>query len=276
MAAAHWHLLIGRKVLDALREGKTTPSGAPYLDSHPHLFMAGLQGPDVHFYPGGDDRIAAFAHGDQAAVLGKTMLQRAETDRQKAYAVGWWMHLIADEITHDFVDATVHKRLACNGDTEREGAAHPLGHHRVEWGVDVFILDDFSLAAQIPNVFSVLAQARSQAQFVAAAFRQAGGPTFTEIIWLRGVEGMIKHITLFYRLWKIAGILPAREGGLGRGWYRAVVLPFLHLAAIRKPQLGVFMPLLPPAEDRERVLAYTEKARDACLSWLADALLGKG
>ena len=91
----------------------------------------GALGPDAGYYPGSDRGISHAAHRGKAEALAHTLLRLAETREERAFALGWASHMHLDARGHvEVVDPA-------SGSPYSDD---PLGHTRVEWGVDCKLL----------------------------------------------------------------------------------------------------------------------------------------
>jgi hypothetical protein len=275
MAAAFWHLLIGKKAIESLEKKHPASGHSDCINNDPLVFLAGIQGPDVNFFPGGDKAVSALVHYDRPADLGRNLLSLAETREERAYALGWLMHLTSDVITHPLVNRMIVQRFSreCKNSTDPE--AYPLGHHRIEWGIDVYLLRNRDIATGLPDITEVLNASRQLHAFVSKAFLLTYNHRLHEKTWQSAIDGMIKYVGIFRRVWRLTGRMDEDPPGiqlLKNLFYRTVALPFFKMAALYNPKkgAGVFMPVLPGAKDVEEVLSCTEKVRQTFLDYLAD------
>jgi hypothetical protein len=93
--------------------------------------QAGVLAPDAGYYPGADLVLAEAAHHARPWAFAHRLLDLAADQRERAFALGWLSHVVADDIGHrDVVDVLA-------------GSTHeidPLSHKRVEWGLDCWLL----------------------------------------------------------------------------------------------------------------------------------------
>lgn len=273
MAAAFWHFLIGEKTMDALRGVPSAAGHSAAVLNCPPVFLAGIQGPDVNFYPGGHKAISMLAHGDRSADLGRNLLALAETDEERAYALGWLMHLATDVTTHPLVNRIIAERLARLFSGETEYASYPFDHHRIEWGVDVYLLREKTFSAQIPDISGALHSARHLQGFVFKGFFHTFGRRFPEAAWQNAIDSMISYLTLITRVWRLTGRLNADPRGMQSVknlFYLIVAWPVFRLAAMHNPQAGVFIPAVPGNRHIAWVREHTEMACRVFLDYLAD------
>ncbi|MBA4397894.1 MAG: hypothetical protein C0394_11020 [Syntrophus sp. (in: bacteria)] len=275
MAAAYWHLLIGKKAIESLEQKRLDSGHFACINNYPLVFLGGIQGPDINYFPGGDKAVSSLAHYGRPADLGRNLLSLAETHEERAYALGWLMHLTTDVITHPLVNRMILQRFSRECKNGMDPDAYPLGHHRVEWGIDVYMLRNRNIAAGLPDLDEVLNAVRHLHAFVSKAFLSSYDHRLHEKTWQGAIDGMIKYVGIFRRAWRLTGRLDEDPPGtqlLKNLFYRTVALPFFNIAALRSPQNGVgaFIPVLPGAKDVEEVLSYTEKVRQTFLDYLAD------
>ncbi len=149
------------------------------------------------------------AHRDKPADLGKALLKLSTTDSEKAYAFGWLMHIVTDIEIHQLVNRQVAVRFHQGKISALKFSEDPLGHHRVEWGIDVFLLKEESFKSRIPNVFDVLDSTGDVDQLIKNAYRQTYNYDLFLETWRNAVAGKIKYIGLFDSVWRVAGRIPS-------------------------------------------------------------------
>ena len=94
---------------------------------------AGALAPDAGYYPGADRMLSSIAHGEKAVELALALARLASSGLEKAFVLGWASHLNLDVRGHaELVDVASGSRYADD----------PLGHTRVEWGVDCRLLSE--------------------------------------------------------------------------------------------------------------------------------------
>lgn len=271
MAAANWHFLIGRRAVDELKKRPDDYKGAHFIIGNPSVFLAGIQGPDLNFFPGGDGEVSDLAHGDKPADLGRTLLEIAETDEQKAYACGWLMHLTTDVVTHPQVNKMVVEKFPGKCGNGQDHKAYPLGHHRVEWGIDISLLRDSAIRVQLPKIDSVLPSARHLYPLVASAFSREFNFALKQTIWDKSIKGMVTYVGLFEKIWRLTGRLHNNGTAvqlIKDITFHTLVLPLMKLIALQNPEngAGVFIPVLPDEKENREIKERTELA---CRTFLA-------
>lgn len=273
MAAAYWHFLIGEKAIGSLERAQSATGHSTCIKKCPLVFLAGIHGPDINFYPGGDKAVSALTHGDRSADLGRNLLSLAETDEEIAYALGWLMHLTTDVITHPLVNQIILEKFAYKCKNGTDYTAYPLGHHRVEWGVDVYLLREKSIATDLPDISEILNSARHLHEFVSKAFLHTFNCSLPETNWQCSIDSMIKYVGIFKQVWRLTGRLnvdPRSIQLVKNLLYLAVALPVFKSAALQNPQAGVFIPVLPGEKEIGLIREHTEKARLTFLDYLVD------
>ena len=130
------HLVLADRVLDGWERA---PSKAPFDPSEPgvrNAFHQGAFGPDIGYFPGGDAFLSDLAHYVRSGLLTRILVERASTERERAYAWGWLSHVLADQAIHPLVG----EALAGLETGQRGGfvgiSEDRAGHVRVEVGLD--------------------------------------------------------------------------------------------------------------------------------------------
>ncbi|MBU2514262.1 zinc dependent phospholipase C family protein [bacterium] len=275
MAGAYWHFLAAIELIDQIHTIKDQHQGFAAILQHKETFLAGVQGPDFNFYPGGDRKISLLSHEPNPADVGRALLNFAKTDREKAFAYGWLMHLTTDHITHPLVHTMMREHFygKCRNGTDH--SVYPLGHHRVEWGIDVFLLQEKSVYPLLPGLSEILPSALDLATFANQAFKEVYDYPFTATDWEGSIKGMIKYEEIFKVVWRLSGRFkdtnPIRQG-LKDILYHLLLTPILKVAAIRTPDngAGVFLPIKPTTADFERIRFHNERACKAFLLFIPE------
>lgn len=105
----------------------------------PAWFLFGANAPDFGSYPGGHAIVSDCAHYVRPADLVRTMLAFADSEAQRAFALGWLTHVVADAILHPVVNREAGRRLFV--DRAVPFVEDPAMHIRVEFGFDAFAGD---------------------------------------------------------------------------------------------------------------------------------------
>jgi hypothetical protein len=273
MAAVYWHFLVGKKTIGSL-EGASTASGhSACIKKCPLVFLAGIQSPDINYYPGGEKAVSELAHRGRPADLGRNFLSLAETDEERAYALGWLMHLTTDVITHPLVNRMILENFARKCRSGIDDKAYPPGHHRVEWGVDIYLLRGKSIASGLPDVSEIMNAARHLDGFVSKAFSHTFDRRLSATNWQSAIDSMIRYVGIFKQVWGLTGRMCVDSPGVQLFkdlLYLAVALPVFKAAALLNPRAGVFMPVLPAEKEIGTIREYTDKACLIFLDYLAD------
>jgi hypothetical protein len=155
------HLLVAAGVLDNLRATATTRTpdtclarfdGRHPFDAHDpdagpapfdardqeaaNAFLLGSLGPDMGYFPAGSNTFSRLAHSARTARLVRSLLHRAATPGQRAFAWGWLTHMLADIHVHPLVNRAAAEHGTAAGRTA--GAPHLDDHVRVEVGLDAW------------------------------------------------------------------------------------------------------------------------------------------
>lgn len=264
MAGAYWHFYTANRVLERLRPKLEADDGLRCMITHRTLFLAGSQGPDFNFYPGGDSRLSSLSHGKRPADLGRAMLRLAKTDQERSFAFGWLMHLATDTITHPLVNWLILRYFPEKTHHGTDVNAYPLGHHRVEWGIDIGLLKDERMQSYLPDPLYVLATALEMRTLVNQAFGKIFQYPVSEEGWKGGIKGMIRYLSVFETAWRLTGRIQdkslIRQAVKSLGFH-AIVAPIAKLVARRNPEngAGVFIPISPSQRDMEEVYNHSEE-----------------
>lgn len=132
------HLVLADRVLQAWQE---EPRGAPFPLEDPtavNAFRQGAFGPDLGYFPGGYRPLSELAHTRRSADLSRSLIRRAATDRERAFAWGWVTHVLADQAIHPWVGRGVGELRTGRRDVFVSGDQDPGGHVRVETGIDAW------------------------------------------------------------------------------------------------------------------------------------------
>jgi hypothetical protein len=137
------HLLLAERVLGSW----TGRSVAPFPADEPvfrNAFLQGAFGPDLGYFPGGERFFSDLAHCVTSGTLTRTLLDRARTPLERAFAWGWVTHVVADRRLHPVVGRGLgdFRRMSSDDGTTPafvSADADPAGHVRVETGIDAWI-----------------------------------------------------------------------------------------------------------------------------------------
>lgn len=130
------HFVLADRALHRWRMGTAAP---PFdLDDPAALnaFYHGSVGPDLGYFPGGCRVLSDLAHCVRTGTLVRSMLHGARTVRERAFALGWLSHALADQAIHPWIGRGVGELLTGSRHRFVDGASHPLAHLRVEMGLD--------------------------------------------------------------------------------------------------------------------------------------------
>lgn len=141
MPCANVHLMLAGRVLEAWER---TPSSSPVpVTAAPvrAAFLSGALAPDAGFVPGTRRQMSELAHYVLPGDLARRLLALASSDEERAFALGWATHVLADVELHPLVGCAVGERLF--GDRDRRvNTADDVGTHvSIEVGLDVAVMD---------------------------------------------------------------------------------------------------------------------------------------
>jgi hypothetical protein len=134
------HLLTAGRALSAADRGGPPlpfPSRDPVCRE---LFLHGALGPDMGFVPGADRFVSEVSHYVRSVDLARTLVSRASSVQEAAYAWGWVTHVVTDLVLHPEVGRACGERL--RGDRSiRLNARDDLPTHvGMEVGLDLRII----------------------------------------------------------------------------------------------------------------------------------------
>jgi hypothetical protein len=141
MPCASVHLMLAGRVM---RAWEASPSTAPIAlrdPEHRAAFLGGALAPDAGFTPTTDRRISEFAHYVRPGDLSRTLLARARTGAEAAFAWGWATHVLGDVELHPVVGRAVGEVLHGDRDLRMNAADDVETHVSVEVGLDLQVLE---------------------------------------------------------------------------------------------------------------------------------------
>jgi hypothetical protein len=138
-----------------------------------NAFLSGALGPDMGLFSPKYALVSNLSHYVQTGELCRAIVQRAETDTERAFAWGWVSHVLADVRIHVLVNRGVGELLDGDRDRQIAFAADPVAHVRVEVGMDAACF--LQLEPGQPAEFATALDERSIG-FLAEAFDATYGP----------------------------------------------------------------------------------------------------
>lgn len=135
------HLLLADRVVHRWR---ALASGAPFdIEDATALnaFHLGAIGPDLGYFPGGCRVLSDLAHCVRTGVLARVLLRSARTLPERAFALGWLTHFLADRAIHPWIGRGVGELTAGSRTRFVDGSSNPLAHLRVEMGLDAWFAE---------------------------------------------------------------------------------------------------------------------------------------
>jgi len=139
------HLVLAERLRTEVQRGTPRPD-LPHLDDlhspDPLLRNAYLQGsfaPDLGYFPGGERRLSEVAHGRRTGELARHLLRHARTPLERAFALGWTTHVLADRMVHPLVGRGAWELRHAKPTGFLSGEADPVAHVRIETGLDAWI-----------------------------------------------------------------------------------------------------------------------------------------
>jgi hypothetical protein len=140
------HFVVAERTLESIRDsGGERPFD---LDDPAPLnaYFHGAVGPDLGYFPGGWRVLSDLSHCVRTGALARALIRGARTELERAFALGWLTHVLADREIHPWIGRGVGEHLTGDRDRFVDGSSRPLEHLRVEMGVDAWF------AARHPTV----------------------------------------------------------------------------------------------------------------------------
>jgi len=138
LPAVTLHQILADQALPEILGRPDGPNKPVWGERELAAYRLGSVGPDLGYFPGGDRFLSDLAHTVQTTDLTRALLRGARSTVQRAFALGWLVHVLADERIHPLVGLAVGE--ARTGDRGRffPSYADPGTHLRVEMGLDAF------------------------------------------------------------------------------------------------------------------------------------------
>lgn len=137
------HLILAARVLGAGPGSRGDPDRA--------AFFAGAIGPDMGYFPGGDRFASDLAHYVRAGRLVRALVRAAGARATAAFARGWATHVLADVLLHPPINRAVAELTRGPESGGLTFADDPVGHIRVEQGMDAAFSERFGASALWPG-----------------------------------------------------------------------------------------------------------------------------
>jgi len=262
------HLLTAGQALAAAHRGGPAlpfPSGDPLARE---LFLHGALGPDMGFVPGADRFVSEVSHYVRSVDLARTLVSRASTVPEVAFAWGWVTHLLTDLVLHPEVGRACGERL--RGDRSiRLNAGEDLPTHvGMEVGLDLRIIAGGSVVPAPPQgtAFDALS-----IRFLSGALEEVYGIPWSPDHLLATHRRSVVMNTRWPRALRVLewgrGVASEAVGGV-RGWVgRRAAGVGARLSRPGGAAHGFFHPLRPPEwlVEKTRTLASEFPHRMAAL-----------
>jgi hypothetical protein len=163
----HLHLTLAR---EALLSPRITRFDAENPISR-EAFLLGSIAPDTGYYAPGCTRLSDLAHGTRTAGLVRALMQEARDEADRAFALGWLTHFLADALIHPLVNRAAESVLRARGTRFPTARDVLLTHLQVELGLDAYLVArGGGDPAALPR-----GSFRDFAPLLAAAYRQTYG-----------------------------------------------------------------------------------------------------
>lgn len=162
----------------------------------------GAIGPDMGYFPGADRLIGGLAHYVRTAELTRALTNDASTDIERAYALGWLTHVLADASVHKIVNRAA--GLVDNGSLDRPSTAADsfATHIRVEVGLDGVRLarNDAVKRIRLTPTFN-----EQSIDFLQRAYHTTYGLTFEKGTMLNSHRAVARYQPAVFRFTSIIG-----------------------------------------------------------------------
>lgn len=132
------HFLVAERTLERWIGSSASPPFDPDDPAAVNAFFHGALGPDLGYFPGGNRFLSDLAHCHRTGHLTRTLISRARTDTERAFAWGWLTHVLADRAIHPWIGRMVGQLIRGSSDVFVDGATDPCAHLQVELGVDIW------------------------------------------------------------------------------------------------------------------------------------------
>lgn len=174
------HLDLAERVLADWRDHPARAPVDPHAPGVRNALLSGAIAPDAGFNPGADRLLSDLAHRVRTARWPEAVLERGETEAERAYGWGWLTHVLADAALHPLVNRAAAEMLG--RDRILSDMAQRWGHARAELAMDTRLhARDSGLARiRLRPVFGRRSRGRLQ-----EAFEVVYGPGVTGATILR-------------------------------------------------------------------------------------------
>lgn len=147
-----------------------------------NAFRQGAFGPDLGYFPGGFRVLSDLSHCVRSGELTRALHHTARTAVQRAFALGWLTHVLADHAIHPLIGCAVGELLHGRPDVFVDGDTDPVAHVRVEAGLDALWARRWPTLRWLP--MRPVLDERS-AGFLAGAYRDLYGADLADDVVLR-------------------------------------------------------------------------------------------
>lgn len=270
------HLVLADRALDSWRD---SGSSAPFpLDDAGcvNAFYHGAFGPDLGYFPGGHPFFSDLAHTVATGELTRTLIRRASSNVERAFAWGWVTHVLGDVAIHPLVGLGVGEQL--HGDRERfvSAAADKVTHVRVEVGLDALF------SARHPElrrrILGPAFDGRS-VDYLAASYAETYGVSFDPRLLLAShlstLRMSLQALASIGVMGQLLNMNPTPVGLLGGRWLLERILTVARAGMGVESMLLAYVNPIPPSPwlvvEVERALAgFPAALRDAVEGGMAE------
>ncbi len=224
MPGVFFHFLVGELLIDRW------PAPEIVTDDFRSSFLAGAIGPDLGYFAG-QTLFSDFAHYIRSAELPKEMLAQAENDNDRAYAYGWFTHILSDVLVHPMINRAA-ARYAKSSTPLTYGDNSVL-HIRIEQGLDAYQTTPTSALNTKVYRYTPVA-------LVESAFRKVYDAPHLELNVPESIGIASKRLTVAFRLTQInLRRLGRAEQALAR-WYELWAFNTIHMLTSMRPASTFF------------------------------------
>ncbi len=213
MPCASVHLLLAGRVLDAWTRA---PSTAPFRVGTSEIrraFLSGALAPDAGFVPGTDRGLSELAHYVRPGDLARAILGHARTQEERAFALGWATHVLADVELHPLVGRAVGERRFGDRNHRVNTADDEATHMSLEVGLDLCVLH--AEGSRLPEApAGGWVQGAGEARLLLAALQTTYGLSWRP----EPVVADQRRSSWMMRLWPRALRVVAHGGSGAAGW----------------------------------------------------------
>lgn len=258
------HLTVADRILDTWA---ACPSAAPFPLDDPdsiNAFRHGSVGPDLGYFPGGKRILSDLSHCHRSGQLTESLVDRARTPVERAFAWGWATHVLADRIIHPLIALAVGEHLTGSTDCFVDGDRDQIHHIRIEVGLDIWVALEMSTGPCPPSspVFD-----EGSIRFVTQGYEGAYGTGFESRVVLDSHRAA--HRSAHVGLWLMGVMAPAIFHDTGSARTRMVRWLLQRAYGLADGEIGqesLILALFTPVPPSPRLTSTVRSAVDEVLA----------